>query len=106
MTIAYRRLVVNGVSIAYREAGKSSNPALVLLHGFPSSSHMFRNLLPLLAGTFRVIAPDYPGSGYSDAPERSGFSYTFDHVAEFVRQFIAQLEIERFALYVQDFGGR
>lgn len=105
MTMAYRHVTVEGLRIAYREAGTPGDPALVLLHGFPSSSHMFRDLMPRLANTFHVIAPDYPGFGYSDAPDSAAFSYTFDRVAEIMRGCITQLGIQRFALYAHDFGG-
>src|SRR5215831_20645275 len=78
-TVTYRTLSVDRVNIAYREAGDPANPKLVLLHGFPSSSHQYRNLIPALADQFHVIAPDYPGFGNSDVPDPAEFSYTFDH---------------------------
>jgi pimeloyl-ACP methyl ester carboxylesterase len=104
-TIAHKSLTVDGLNIAYREAGKPGNPKLVLLHGFPSSSHQYRNLIPTLADRFHVIAPDYPGFGNSDAPDPSAFSYTFDKVSEVTEHFLEQKGFDRFGLYVQDYGG-
>ena len=78
----YRTVTVGDVKVFYREAGDPKKPALLLLHGFPTSSHMFRNLIPLLADRYHVIAPDYPGFGFSDAPDRAQFKYTFEHLAE------------------------
>jgi pimeloyl-ACP methyl ester carboxylesterase len=86
--VFYRTEKVDGLDIFYREAGPQDAPAVVLLHGFPSSSHMFRNLIPLLATRYHVIAPDYPGFGYSDAPAASEFGYTFDHLAKIVDKFL------------------
>ena len=80
----YRTKEVDGIKIFYREAGPENGPVLLLLHGFPTSSHMFRNLMPILADRYRVIAPDYPGYGQSDMPDRTKFAYTFDHFAELV----------------------
>lgn len=105
MTTYYRRAVIDGVEIFYREAGDPGNPALLLLHGFPASSFMFRRLIDLLAGQFRVIAPDYPGFGHSDAPPPSRFSYTFDHLTDIVEHFTEHLGLARYGLYMQDFGG-
>src|SRR5277367_4900615 len=85
---AYRTLDIEGLKIAYREAGKPGNPKLVLLHGFPSSSHQYRNLIPALADRFHVISPDYPGFGNSDAPDPAKFAYTFDHLAEVTEKFL------------------
>ncbi len=95
---------VNGVGIFYREAGPKDAPVVVLLHGFPTSSHMFRNLIPHLADRYHVIAPDYPGYGQSDCPDRKHFAYTFDHFAELVEGLLSQLEVEKFAIYVMDYG--
>lgn len=103
-TIQYRSLMVEGVSIFYREAGPAGAPVLLLLHGFPTSSHMFRNLIPLLADRYHVVAPDYPGYGQSDAPPLDSFDYTFDHLAQLVDRFTEMLGLERYALYVQDYG--
>ena len=100
----YRTKEVDGVKIFYREAGPENGPVLLLLHGFPTSSHMFRNLMPILADRYRVIAPDYPGYGQSDMPDRMKFAYTFDHFAELVDGLLDQLGVGRYAIYVQDYG--
>jgi pimeloyl-ACP methyl ester carboxylesterase len=81
-TTTYKTLAVDGLNVAYREAGRTGSPKLVLLHGFPSSSHQYRNLIPTLADRFHVISPDYPGFGGSDAPDPAKFAYTFDKLAE------------------------
>lgn len=100
----HRTKKVDGVNIFYREAGPANAPIVLLLHGFPTSSHMFRNLIPALAGHYHVIAPDYPGYGQSDMPERTKFAYTFDHVAEVVDALLDQLGAMRYAMYVMDYG--
>lgn len=101
----YQRATVRGHSIFYREAGAKTSPAIVLLHGFPSSSHMFRDLIPQLAGKFHVIAPDYIGFGYSDAPEVSKFEYTFDNLAAHIEELLfGALGLKKFSIYVQDYG--
>jgi pimeloyl-ACP methyl ester carboxylesterase len=102
--IAYRRIAVDGVELFYREAGRSNAPALLLLHGFPTASHMFRNLIPQLADLFHVIAPDLPGFGQSDMPERSNFSYTFDNIAGAIDRFTEVIGLRNFAMYVFDYG--
>ena len=104
-SVTYKTLTVDGLNIAYREAGDTSSPKLVLLHGFPSSSHQYRDLIPALAAKFHVIAPDYPGFGNSDAPDPAHFAYTFDHLAEIIGSFLAQKGFTRFGLYAQDYGG-
>jgi pimeloyl-ACP methyl ester carboxylesterase len=104
-TITYHRATVDGVGIFYREAGPKDAPTIVLLHGFPSSSAMFDTLLPLLATRYHLIAPDYPGFGQSDAPPPSQFAYTFDHLAETTSALLDQLQIGRYSLYLQDYGG-
>jgi len=104
-TVRFRKATVDGVRIAYREAGSPRQPTLVLLHGFPSSSHAFRDLVPLLAKRFHVVAPDYPGFGNSDTPSPSTFDYTFDHLAVVMSDFLEQLHLNRYALYVHDYGG-
>jgi len=104
-TVAYKSIEVDGLNIAYREAGNASNPKLVLLHGFPSSSHQYRNLIPALADRFHVIAPDYPGFGDSAYPDPDKFSYTFDKLAEVVEGFLEKKGFDRYGLYVQDYGG-
>jgi len=100
----YRTQEVHGLKIFYREAGASDAPAILLLHGFPTSSHMFRDLIPLLAPHYRVIAPDLPGFGFSDAPERSRFTYTFDRLTDVIEQFTDRLGLTRYAMYIFDYG--
>ncbi|WP_064749999.1 alpha/beta fold hydrolase [Lysobacter antibioticus] len=102
--VRYRTVDIDGVEVFYREAGPADAPALLLLHGFPTSSHMFRDLIPRLAQRYRVIAPDYPGFGYSAAPPREGFAYTFDNYAKTVDALTQRLGLERYALYVMDYG--
>jgi pimeloyl-ACP methyl ester carboxylesterase len=102
--IAYRNATVDGLNIFYREAGPADAPTVVLLHGFPTSSHMYRNLIPALAGSYHVIAPDYPGFGYSDAPSAEAFEYTFDHLADVVGHFLDQKGIDKYSIYIQDYG--
>jgi pimeloyl-ACP methyl ester carboxylesterase len=104
-TTTYHRTEVNGVGIFYREAGPAGAPTVVLLHGFPSSSRMFDTLMPLLATRYHLIAPDYPGFGQSDAPPPSRYTYTFDHLAETTNALLEQLNINRYSLYIQDYGG-
>jgi pimeloyl-ACP methyl ester carboxylesterase len=102
--IHHRTAVVDGHRIFYREAGAAQAPAVLLLHGFPSSSHMFRNLIPLLAERYRVIAPDLPGFGFSDAPDRSKFAYSFDNLARVIDGFTDAVGLGRYAIYVFDYG--
>ncbi len=101
---AYHTVAVDDVNVFYREAGPQTGPTILLLHGFPSSSHMFRNLIPALADHYHVIAPDYPGFGYSDAPSPAEFAYTFDNLTGVIERFITALGLERFSLYVHDYG--
>ena len=96
---------VDGLKIFYREGGEPGNPKLLLLHGFPASSHQYRNLLPALASRFHVIAPDYPGFGNSDIPSWKTFPYTFRKTAEIVEAFLQEVGFARFGMYVQDYGG-
>lgn len=103
--VRHQTTTVDGLRIFYREAGDRRNPSLVLLHGFPSSSVMFRDLMPRLADRFHLLAPDYVGFGRSEAPSPSAFRYTFDRLAEVVDRFLAQQEVDRYALYLQDYGG-
>src|SRR3954454_12046328 len=100
----HRTTKVDGVNIFYREAGPAQAPVVLLLHGFPTSSHMFRNLIPALADRYRVIAPDYPGFGQSDAPDHTKFAYTFGHYADIVDSLMGQLGAKNYALYVMDYG--
>ncbi|MEH6305510.1 alpha/beta hydrolase [Olivibacter sp. CPCC 100613] len=102
--IHHRNLNVQGLHIFYREAGPMEAPILLLLHGYPTSSHMFRHLIPILATRYHVIAPDLPGFGYSDAPDRIEFTYTFNNLAKTMQSFINALNLQRFALYVFDYG--
>ena len=102
--IKYRTIDVDGLDVFYREAGPSDGPNLLLLHGFPSSSHMFRDLIPRLVDRFRVIAPDLPGFGRTSMPSREKFKYTFDNVARVIGRFTEVIGVDRFALYVFDYG--
>jgi pimeloyl-ACP methyl ester carboxylesterase len=104
-SVKYATDEVDGLKIAYREAGKPGNPKLLLLHGFPSSSHQYRNLISALVDRFHVISPDYPGFGNSDAPDPRDFGYTFDHLAEITGKFLRQKGFDRFGLFLQDYGG-
>lgn len=101
----YQTTTVQGLSIFYREAGNRDAPAVLLLHGFPSSSRMYDKLMPELAKRYHVIAPDYPGFGHSDAPPPETFAYTFDHIASVMDAFVQQLGIHHYSLFVQDYGG-
>jgi pimeloyl-ACP methyl ester carboxylesterase len=101
----FQHAVVRGLKVFYREAGSKTSPTIVLLHGFPSSSHMFRDLIPQLASTFHVIAPDYVGFGYSDAPDASKFDYNFDNLAAYVEELLfGVFGLKKFIIYVQDYG--
>jgi pimeloyl-ACP methyl ester carboxylesterase len=102
--IAYRTADVDGLTGFYREAGPADAPTLVLLHGFLSASHMFRELIPLLADRFHIVAPDLPGFGKSDMPPRGDFDYTFEHIADVIDRLTEVPGLDRFALYVFDYG--
>jgi pimeloyl-ACP methyl ester carboxylesterase len=105
MNTQNQTITVDGQTIFYREAGnKEKTPTILLLHGFPTSSHMFRNLIPALADKFHLIAPDYPGFGNSSMPTVEEFQYTFDHLAEIVDKFIEQIGLEKYSIYVMDYG--
>ena len=104
MTTTYKYATIDGLKIFYREAGPREAPTLLLLHGFPTSSHMFRDLIPRLADRFHVVAPDLPGFGFSDAPDRARFAYTFEHLATVVGRFTEALGLRRYAIYVFDYG--
>jgi len=103
--VFYKRVKIDEVSIFYRESGTSDLPLLLLLHGFPSSSHMFRDLISSLSGKFHIIAPDYPGFGQSDAPGLEKFTYTFDNLSVIIEHFIDELGLKDINLYMQDYGG-
>ncbi len=102
--ITYRTASVEGLEIAYREAGPAEAPTVVLLHGFPTSSHMFRNLIPALADRYHVLAPDYPGFGASSMPSVDEFVYTFDHLTDVVEQWLDALGVKSYSLYLMDYG--
>src|SRR5438105_14504018 len=101
---SYRKINIDGLNVFYREAGRADAPALLLLHGFPTSSHMFRNLIPPLADRLHLIAPDLPGFGQSDMPDRSRFTYTFNNIAKVIDRFTEVIGLNRFAVYVFDYG--
>jgi pimeloyl-ACP methyl ester carboxylesterase len=103
-TVRYNTIRIGDIDVFYREAGSKNAPVLLLLHGFPTSSNMFRNLIPRLAGSFRVIAPDYPGYGFSGMPDRKDFSYTFENMTNIVEQLLAKLDLSAYSLYVMDYG--
>jgi pimeloyl-ACP methyl ester carboxylesterase len=103
-TILYRAVDVNGLKISYREAGRTDAPTLLLLHGFPTAGHMFRDLIPLLDDRFHLVAPDLPGFGQSDLPSRQKFKYTFDNLAETIGNFTEKIGLKRFAIYIFDYG--
>jgi len=102
--VLYKTATIKGLDIFYREAGSPTNPTLLLLHGFPTSSQMFRNLIPQLADRYHLVAPDYPGFGASSAPPVDKFNYTFDNLADVIDEFTQTLKLERYSLYVQDYG--
>ncbi len=104
MTLAYRTASVDGLKVFYREAGDPEAPAVLLLHGFPTSSHMYRDLIPALSDRYHVVAPDLPGFGFTEAPPRTGFSYTFDHLAEIIERFTEVLGLSQYVLFVFDYG--
>ncbi|MCB4809936.1 alpha/beta hydrolase [Methylovorus menthalis] len=102
--VSYHTVDIDGVKVFYREAGPANAPVVLLLHGFPSSSHMFRNLIPQLAERYHVIAPDYPGYGQSDQPAMDKFTYSFDNLAAVIDKLTIKLGLGKFAIYVQDYG--
>ena len=104
MTVRFNTVDIDGLKVFYRSAGDPSAPTVLLLHGFPSASHMFRDLIPELAGTYHVIAPDLPGFGMTEQPARDAFAYTFDNIAKVIGRFTEVLGLRRFAVYVFDYG--
>jgi pimeloyl-ACP methyl ester carboxylesterase len=102
--VRYRKAEANGIELFYREAGNEKAPIILLLHGFPTSSHMFRNLIPVLAERYHVVAPDLPGFGFTEAPDRKKFKYTFENLAKTIGEFVDAIGLERFAIYVFDYG--
>lgn len=102
--VLHRTVKVDGLDIFYREAGPKAAPAVLLLHGFPTSSHMFRNLIPALADQYHVIAPDYPGFGSSSAPSVKEFEYTFDNLANVIEKFTEQVGLKKYSIYLMDYG--
>jgi len=104
MNMKYQNIRVNGLNIFYREAGKKTSPTLLLLHGFPSSSHMFRNLIPLLAERYHIVAPDFPGFGQTDLPSHKEFAYTFANLAEVIGKFTEAVGLKKFSIYIFDYG--
>lgn len=102
--VAYRIVKIDDLDIFYREAGPKDAPVVLLLHGFPTSSHMFRNLIPALADEFHLVAPDYPGYGNSSMPAVDAFTYTFDNLAEVIGKFTEKVGLKKYTLYVQDYG--
>lgn len=102
--VTHKTLKVGDLDIFYREAGPNDAPAILLLHGFPTSSQMFRNLIPLLADEYHVVAPDYPGYGHSSMPSRDQFPYTFDNLAKVIDEFTEKVGLSKYVLYVQDYG--
>jgi len=103
-SVSFKTRLINGFKIFYREAGDSQNPAVLLLHGFPTSGHMFRNLIPHLARDYHVIAPDLPGFGFSSAPGHDVFNYTFENVARVMGDFVEQMGLKKFTVYIFDYG--
>src|SRR5438874_12137414 len=102
--VTHRTVKVGDLDVFYREAGPKNAPAVLLLHGFPTSSQMFRNLIPALADEYRAVAPDYPGYGHTSMPTHDKFAYTFDNLAKVIDEFTEKVGLTRYALYVQDYG--
>ncbi|WP_242097749.1 alpha/beta fold hydrolase [Sphingomonas sp. CROZ-RG-20F-R02-07] len=103
--VRYKTVTVDGINIFYREAGDPAKPTILLLHGFPASSHEFRTLIPLLSSRFHLVAPDYPGFGFSDAPSEARFAPTFANLTNVMDRFVQAVGLTRFTIYMQDFGG-
>jgi len=104
MKVKYHSIAVNGLKVFYREAGPQEAPTLLLLHGFPSAGHMFRDLMPLLGDTYHLVAPDLPGFGQTDLPDRKTFTYSFANLAEVIGQFTEAIGLQKFAIYIFDYG--
>ncbi|MEI3611361.1 alpha/beta fold hydrolase [Pseudogracilibacillus sp. SO30301A] len=104
MSVQYKTINIHNINVFYREAGNRSNPTILLLHGFPSSSHMYRNLIIKLMDEYHIIAPDYPGFGNSDQPKMDDFEYTFDNIAILINEFVEMLKLKRYSIYVHDYG--
>ena len=102
--VGFKKAAVDGFNVFYREAGPKDGPTILLLHGFPSSSHMFRDLIPLLADRFHIVAPDLPGFGQSDMPDHTKFQYSFDNIAKVIERFTEVIGLKKFAVYVFDYG--
>jgi pimeloyl-ACP methyl ester carboxylesterase len=102
--VSYKTVTVDGLEVFYREAGPKSAPTLLLLHGFPTSSHMFRDLIPALADKYHIVAPDYPGFGYSSMPKVDEFDYSFDNLASVIEIFTRQVGLTKYSLYLMDYG--
>ncbi len=102
--VLYKTVKIDGLDIFYREAGRPTNPTVLLLHGFPTSSHMFRELIPRLADAYYVIAPDYPGFGYSSAPSVDEFEYTFNNITDIIDKFVNTIGLKKYSLYLMDYG--
>ena len=100
----YKTVKIDGLDISYREAGPRDANTILLLHGFPTSSHMFRNLIPMLSDKFHLVAPDYPGFGNSSMPRVEEYDYTFDHIAEVIDRFTEKLDLQKYSLYLMDYG--
>ena len=103
-TVTFREVDVDGIKVFYREAGPKDAPTILLLHGFPTAGHMFRDLIPQLADRFRLVAPDLPAFGQSDMPARGAFTYTFENIANVIDRFTEVIGLRRFAVYVFDYG--
>ena len=106
LSVAHRTIEIDGVEIFYRDVGSPNAPVLLLPHGYPSSSFQFRNFMPALADRWRLVAPDYPGFGYSGTPDRTGFAYTFDGYADFLERFSVAMNLKRYVLYLHDYGSQ
>jgi pimeloyl-ACP methyl ester carboxylesterase len=103
-SVYYRTVEAGGLNVFYRESGPKDGQTVLLLHGYPTSSHMFRDMIPMLNHRYHVVAPDLPGFGYSDAPDHKTFAYTFDNLARIMQAFIDRLDLKRFVIYVFDYG--